>query len=216
MPWESLGSTTFRRAEMAAGIEPDDCFYIQHHAAMVGKERLDLRVDPPPDLVIEVDITSPTALQAYAALQVRKSGAITIEHYRSLCGMTVATSTHHTVPRFPGTRERGDRPVRRDEPRAWHRAGLAGLSAVGAGASATLNAQFVVLSQSCFFESSGLQVVEFLISDFGFCPKSNFAQNSAITPRRWARKSALLLRACGTYTNAPQWAGLQKGVLHEP
>jgi Uma2 family endonuclease len=53
MPWESLGSTTFRRAEMAAGIEPDDCFYIQHHAAMVGKERLDLRVDPPPDLVIE-------------------------------------------------------------------------------------------------------------------------------------------------------------------
>jgi len=70
MPWESLGSTTFRRAEMAAGIEPDDCFYIQHHAAMVGKERLDLRVDPPPDLVIEVDITSPTALQAYAALQV--------------------------------------------------------------------------------------------------------------------------------------------------
>ena len=45
MSWESLGSTTFRRAEMAAGIEPDDCFYIQHHAAMVGKERLDLRVD---------------------------------------------------------------------------------------------------------------------------------------------------------------------------
>ena len=30
MPWESLGSTTFRREEMAAGIEPDDCFYIQH------------------------------------------------------------------------------------------------------------------------------------------------------------------------------------------
>ncbi len=44
MPWESLGSTTFRREEMAAGIEPDDCFYIQHQAAMVGKDRIDLTV----------------------------------------------------------------------------------------------------------------------------------------------------------------------------
>jgi Uma2 family endonuclease len=70
MPWESLGSTTFRRAEMAAGIEPDDCFYIQHQADMVGKDRIDLTVDPPPDLALEIDVTSITALQAYAALQV--------------------------------------------------------------------------------------------------------------------------------------------------
>ena len=70
MPWESLGSTTFRREEMAAGIEPDDCFYIQHQAAMVGKDRIDLTVDPPPDLVLEIDVTSTTALQAYEALQV--------------------------------------------------------------------------------------------------------------------------------------------------
>jgi Uma2 family endonuclease len=69
MPWESLGSTTFRREGMAAGIEPDDCFYIQHQATMVGKERIDLAVDPPPDLVIEIDVTSTTALQAYEALQ---------------------------------------------------------------------------------------------------------------------------------------------------
>jgi Uma2 family endonuclease len=69
MPWESLGSTTFRREGMAAGIEPDDCFYIQHQAAMVGKDRIDLAVDPPPDLVIEIDVTSTTALQAYEALQ---------------------------------------------------------------------------------------------------------------------------------------------------
>lgn len=47
MPWESLGSTTFRREEMTAGIEPDDCFYIQHQAAMVGKDRIDLAVAPP-------------------------------------------------------------------------------------------------------------------------------------------------------------------------
>jgi Uma2 family endonuclease len=70
MSWESLGSTTFRREDMAAGIEPDDCFYIQHQAVMVGKERIDLTVDPPPDLVIEVDVTSPTTLRAYETLRV--------------------------------------------------------------------------------------------------------------------------------------------------
>ncbi len=37
---------------------------------MIGKERIDLRVDPPPDLVIEVDVTSKTQLEAYEALGV--------------------------------------------------------------------------------------------------------------------------------------------------
>ena len=70
MPWESLGSTAFRREDVAVGIEPDDCFYIQHQARMMGKDRIDLTVDPPPDLVLEIDVTSTTALQAYEALQV--------------------------------------------------------------------------------------------------------------------------------------------------
>jgi Uma2 family endonuclease len=43
--------------------------YVQHHAVIVGKDHIDLTVDPPPDLVIEVDVTSPTALRAYEALQ---------------------------------------------------------------------------------------------------------------------------------------------------
>lgn len=68
--WESLGSTTFKREEMVAEAEPDDCYYIEHHAAVRGKQRLDLTVDPPPDLVIEVDITSATRLHAYEALGV--------------------------------------------------------------------------------------------------------------------------------------------------
>ncbi|MBW4621851.1 MAG: Uma2 family endonuclease [Cyanosarcina radialis HA8281-LM2] len=36
------------------GIEPDNCFYIQNHQRMRGKTRIDLTVDPPPDLAIEV------------------------------------------------------------------------------------------------------------------------------------------------------------------
>ncbi len=67
---ESFGSTTFKREDMAFGVEPDDSFYIQNHARMIGKERIDLTVDPPPDLIIEVDVTSKTQLDAYEALGV--------------------------------------------------------------------------------------------------------------------------------------------------
>lgn len=70
MNWESLGSTTLKREEMQAGIEPDDCFYIRNHDLMIGRERIDLNTDPPPDLAIEIDITSKTQLSAYEALQV--------------------------------------------------------------------------------------------------------------------------------------------------
>jgi Uma2 family endonuclease len=52
-----LGSTTFSREDLQRGFEPDCCFYLQNIEQIVGKERLDLRVDPPPDLVIEIDIT---------------------------------------------------------------------------------------------------------------------------------------------------------------
>ncbi|MBD1844048.1 Uma2 family endonuclease [Cyanobacteria bacterium FACHB-63] len=68
--WEPLGSTTFKREEMLAGIEPDDCFYIQNYQAVIGKNRIDLAIDPPPDLAIETDVTSKTELSAYQALGV--------------------------------------------------------------------------------------------------------------------------------------------------
>jgi Uma2 family endonuclease len=67
---ECFGSTTFKRRDMAQGIEPDNCFYIRNHKLMVGKRRLDLTIDPPPDLAIEVDVTSKTQLDAYQTLGV--------------------------------------------------------------------------------------------------------------------------------------------------
>lgn len=69
---ECFGSTTFKRSEMNYGIEPDECFYIQNHQAVIGKDRLDLTVDPPPDLAIEVDVTSTTQSDAYVRLGVRE------------------------------------------------------------------------------------------------------------------------------------------------
>lgn len=55
---EDLGSTTFRREDLERGFEPDSCFYIENEESIRGKSRIDLTVDPPPDLVIEIDLTS--------------------------------------------------------------------------------------------------------------------------------------------------------------
>jgi len=69
---EDLGSTTFRRRDLERGFEPDSCFYIQNEEQVRGKNRIDLTVDPPPDLVIEIDITSPSfsKLPIYAQMGV--------------------------------------------------------------------------------------------------------------------------------------------------
>ncbi len=68
--WEALGSTTFKNKIMEAGIEPDECFYLENYQAVIGKDRLDLEIDPPPDLAIESDITSLTEISAYQGLGV--------------------------------------------------------------------------------------------------------------------------------------------------
>ncbi|MEJ1932378.1 Uma2 family endonuclease [Nostoc sp. NIES-2111] len=65
----SLGSTTFKNQFMAQGIEPDQCFYIRNESRIRGERRLDLTVDHPPDLAIEIDITSRTHPNIYQALK---------------------------------------------------------------------------------------------------------------------------------------------------
>ncbi|HEY7543611.1 MAG TPA: Uma2 family endonuclease [Blastocatellia bacterium] len=55
---ERLGSTTFKREDLQKGFEPDSCFYIQNAESVRGKDEIDLASDPPPDLIIEIDITS--------------------------------------------------------------------------------------------------------------------------------------------------------------
>jgi Uma2 family endonuclease len=54
---QAYGSTTFRRQDLERGFEPDSCFYIKNAGNVRGKAQLDLTVDPPPELVIEIDIT---------------------------------------------------------------------------------------------------------------------------------------------------------------
>jgi len=67
-----LGSTTFTREDLSKGFEPDSCFYIQNVERIRDKEEIEVAVDPPPDLVIEIDITSPSLnkFPIYAAVGV--------------------------------------------------------------------------------------------------------------------------------------------------
>ena len=52
------------------GIEPDYCFYIERWQAVVGRDRLNWRVDPPPDLVIELDVTAYSNVTDYLPYRV--------------------------------------------------------------------------------------------------------------------------------------------------
>ena len=102
--WEALGSSTFRREDMLAGIEPDECLYIQNHALMIGRERVDLSIDPPPDLAIEVDVTSSTQISAYEALRVPEiwryqNQQLQIYVFRS--GKYIQSDNSLNFPNFP-------------------------------------------------------------------------------------------------------------------
>jgi len=65
-----LGSTTLKNDQMSHAVEPDTCFYIEHEKQIRGKKRLDLSQDPPPDLVLEIDLTSRTHFDNYEKLGV--------------------------------------------------------------------------------------------------------------------------------------------------
>ena len=69
---DSFGSTTFKREQLAKGAEPDTCFYVQHAASVTGKDRIDLGIDPAPDVVVEIDVAhdSTGKFAIYASLGV--------------------------------------------------------------------------------------------------------------------------------------------------
>lgn len=70
LPIKSVGSTTQRRKSVRRGLEPDESYYVAHERAVRGKLDYDPDRDPPPDLVIEVDVRRPAVerMAVYAAL----------------------------------------------------------------------------------------------------------------------------------------------------
>ncbi len=86
IPIDILGMVTFRREDRGKGLEPDDCFYLRHEPLVREKEEIDLMVDPPPDLAIEVKVSRSALdkLAIYAGLgfpEVWRNDGATIHVY---------------------------------------------------------------------------------------------------------------------------------------
>ncbi|MHC5611399.1 MAG: Uma2 family endonuclease [Nostoc sp.] len=67
--YDSFTPITMSLPEIS-GIEPDYCFYVENWRAVVGKKRIDWESDPPPDLVIEIDVTSYTDINDFLPYRV--------------------------------------------------------------------------------------------------------------------------------------------------
>jgi Uma2 family endonuclease len=88
--YESFGSTTWKREIRMAGLEPDNCFYFQNVDAVRGRLDVNLTQDPPPDLALEIDVTSKSLnrFPIYARLGVPElwcydSGELKIYHLQA-------------------------------------------------------------------------------------------------------------------------------------
>jgi Uma2 family endonuclease len=72
LPIVGYGSMTMKRRKKLRGLEPDECFWIQNESLVRNLKKYDLRRDPPPDLIVEVDISRSAVnrMGIYAALNV--------------------------------------------------------------------------------------------------------------------------------------------------
>lgn len=72
MELEKRGNATWKRKALEKGVEADACYYVQNAERIIGKRTIDLESDPPPDIVVEIDITrnSERKFPIYAALAV--------------------------------------------------------------------------------------------------------------------------------------------------
>ena len=87
----SVASVTVKRSDLSKAFEADESYYVTHAAQLLGKKEMDFEVDPPPDLVIEVELTSSTIkkMQLFAAmhvLEVWRHDGESLQMYRLLDG----------------------------------------------------------------------------------------------------------------------------------
>jgi Uma2 family endonuclease len=68
----SGGSITMNREALERGLESDECYWIQHEALVRGKMDYDIETDPPPDLALEIDVSSSSInrMGIYATLRI--------------------------------------------------------------------------------------------------------------------------------------------------
>jgi Uma2 family endonuclease len=102
----SMGSLTLKREDLSRAVEPDECYYIQNELRIRSKEDIDLAQDPPPDLVLEIDITSPSLLRLpiYEALgvpEVWRYDGRQLHVYILQSGIYASQNQSQVLPLFP-------------------------------------------------------------------------------------------------------------------
>jgi Uma2 family endonuclease len=106
IPVLGLGAFTCRREDLDRGLDPDECWYIQHELAMRARTQIDLSTDPPPDLVIEVEVSRSVLnrLGIYAAVgvpEVWRHDGETVRVLRLENNEYVPASASVVVPQAP-------------------------------------------------------------------------------------------------------------------
>ncbi len=101
-----LGSTTFQRSGLLKGFEPDSAFYIAH-APEIGGRDVDPAVDPPPDLLIEVDVTSSSLMRfpifaAFGVPEVWRYDGTRVAIFRLQGGQYVEVASSGALPPLSG------------------------------------------------------------------------------------------------------------------
>src|SRR5438067_5819615 len=105
LPLKGGGSTTFRQRRHRRGLEPDECYWIANEPLVRGKNKIDLRRDPPPDLALEVDVSYSTLdrMSVYAALRVpevwRYDGRALTFHILGADGAYAVAAQSRAMPR---------------------------------------------------------------------------------------------------------------------
>lgn len=102
----TCGSFTHQREDLQKGFEPDQCFYLKNFQAIKGKLDIDLTLDPPPDLMIEVDVSrsSMDRMSIFAAFgvpEVWRFDTTTIQVHVLQNGVYATVATSLAFPEIP-------------------------------------------------------------------------------------------------------------------
>lgn len=62
---KKFSSLTLKSQAFQQGVKPDSCYYLKNEPQVRKKQSIDLASDPPPDLVLEIDITN-TSLNKFS------------------------------------------------------------------------------------------------------------------------------------------------------
>jgi Uma2 family endonuclease len=102
----SMGSLTLKREDLSRAVEPDECYYIQNELIIRARADIDLSQDPPPDLVLEIDITSPSLLrlliyEALGVTEVWRYDGRELHPYSLQSGIYLSQKQSQVLPLFP-------------------------------------------------------------------------------------------------------------------